>query len=263
MANAARALEIKGSTVEQLQKLDETKREYNDREADRKQAEKDRHQERIQVESDLAKFRESKTGAGAKIPFQEQKAANIMNTTMNEAGISMENLSQLTEQGKIHTTSGMYDNISDHGVFGATSKAMGQGLTNQNKQMYTSIMLPLARMSSVAFGGGYYKVNDAAVRQSIESFIAQPGQTHMTMLEKIAELKQTLIQSAKSSLEAGKLNDAQSTSMLNNIDKIEKSIPWNVSDVIDFYHKGGKAEDFGAYLKKNTKSDDESKWKDM
>lgn len=247
---------------EYKQTQERLKQQHEDNVADRRQRERELEMYRASLLG-LKKEQIEKPG-GAKISFQERSAANTMNTTMREAGISMENLSQLTQQGSVHTTAGAFENISDHGVFGATSKVMGQSITPQSKQMYTSIMLPLARMASVAQGGGRYKVNDAAVRQSIESFIAQPGQTHMVMLEKMAELKQTLIQGAAASLEAGTMNPDQDKSVRENIEKIEKSIPWNVSDVLEFYNKGGKAENFGDWLKKKTKKEvDDSGWKDM
>lgn len=259
--------------ITQLEEYKQTqerlKQEHEDSVSDRRQRERELEMYRhsilsLKKEQVGLKKEQIEKPASAKSAFQERSSAYTMDVTMREAGISMENLSQLTQQGMVHTTSGAFENISDHGVFGATSKVMGQSITPQSAQMYSSIMLPLARMASTAQSGGRYKINDAAVKQSIESFIAQPGQTHMVMLEKMAELKQTLIQGALGSVEAGTMNPEQEKSVKDNINKIEKSIPWSVSDVIEFYQKGGKAENFGKFLDKKYKSDtDSSGWKDM
>jgi len=251
-------------TSEQRQQASLSVQKHSEDLIERKRSEDEKERHNKEMERLTAQLRASKEAhiGDKKLTNSEKMIANTMNTTMAEAAQSMENLDQLTQSGKVKLSTGAYNNISDHGMFGATAASLGQSITTQDKQMYESIMLPLARMTATAQGGGRYRTNEASVKQSIEAFITKSGQTHMTMLEKIAELKQTLAISGESALEAGNLNSIQETSMRKNIDRINKSVPWNVNDVVEFYNKGGKAENFGDYLKKKNPPD-ESDWKPL
>jgi len=197
-----------------------------------------------------------------KVTAPERMAAAQMTTQMHHAGIDMQNLAQLTQGGKVITTTGAFDNITDHGIFGASSKAIGQSLTDQQKQMYRSIMIPLSRIAAITQSGGRYKVTDGAVKQEMDAYMAQPGHTHMTMLEKMGELKQAFIRDAESAIAAGTLNPEQLKYIEKSMDDINGAVPWNVSDVIEFYQKGGKAKDFGSWLEQQHPKD-EGSWKDM
>jgi flagellar motor component MotA len=174
----------------------------------------------------------------------------------------MQNLAQLTQGGKVITTTGAFDNLTDHGIFGATSKAIGQSVTDQQKQMYRSIMVPLARIAAVTQSGGRYKVTESAVKQEMDAYMAQPGHTHLTMLEKMGELKQAFIRDAESAIAAGTLNPEQMKYVEKSMSDINKAVPWDVSDVIEFYQKGGKAKNFGAFMEEKHPKD-EGSWKDM
>jgi hypothetical protein len=169
-----------------------------------------------------------------------------------------ENIMKLTNSGRISTSTGTYDNISDHGVLGANAKAIGMKLTDTDKQMYRSVMTDLVRQTATLTSGGRYKLNEAAVNQETAALTAGPNQSHMTMLEKIAKIKQNAINGARASLEAGSLNEAQANSMREGIIKLNDIIPWNANDVIEFHREGGKAKDFQTWLeeKKGTKVPD-------
>lgn len=181
---------------------------------------------------------------------QDRTIANTMTTAMSEAGISLENLSNLTKKGTIYTTAGAYDNLSDHGVLGATAKQLTQeNLTSQNQQMYRSVMLPLVRQAVTIQSGGRYKITEGAVKQEMDAVMASAGQSHMTMLEKMAELKQTISKGAEASLAAGILNPKQEAIVRNNLEQLDRAIPWSVNDVVSFATSGGKAKDFGTWLK--------------
>lgn len=210
-------------------------------------------------ESQIKKNLAQATGGG-KGSWQERATANTMTTAMLEVtggkdettGVyipgAAENIMKLTNAGRISTSTGTYDNISDHGVLGASAKAIGMKLTDTDKQMYRSVMTDLVRQTATLTSGGRYKLNEAQVNQETAALTAGPNQSHMTMLEKIAKIKQNAINGARASLEAGSLNEAQANSMREGITKLNEIIPWNANDVIEFHREGGKAKDFQTWL---------------
>jgi len=197
---------------------------------------------------------------GGKGSWQERATANTMTTAMLEVtggkdettGVyipgAAENIMKLTNAGRISTSTGTYDNISDHGVLGATAKAIGTKLTDTDKQMYRSVMTDLVRQTATLTSGGRYKLNEAQVKQEMDALMTAPNQSHMTMLEKIAKIKQNAINGARASLESGSLNEDQANSMREGITKLNDIIPWNANDVIEFHREGGKAKDFQTWL---------------
>lgn len=192
----------------------------------------------------------TKAGSTKKtLTAMDKAVANTVNNTMNEAGLSIRNLSELTNMGKIHLTSGTYDNLSSSGLFGATTKQVAQRLTNADKEMYRSILLPLARQAAT-MQNPRYRINEESVNQAMDTVISSPGQKHITMLEKMAEAKQNILMGAKSSIEAGNLNEDQKDAVMQNIESIKRDIPWDVDDVIKFHRTGKKVENFGDWLNK-------------
>lgn len=204
------------------------------------------------LKQQLSWMREGKTKSGGnanKVGAVERGYAEQVSNQLHEASAGMDNLAYLTKQGTVQTSAGAFENLSDHGVFGATAKAFTQSLTPQSKQMYASIMLPLARQSAWVGGGGR-RITEASVNQAMREFINLPGQTHATMLEKMAEMKQSFVQGGEAKLATNILNDTQTEMVKLDLKKIQDSIPWSVKDAIDFSRSGEKGENFKSWLDK-------------
>jgi tetratricopeptide (TPR) repeat protein len=185
-----------------------------------------------------------------KVPVAIQAKNDKLTTAALESEASIDNLVKLTHGGAIHTTAGAFDNLTDHGVIGATAKGITQTLNSDQKAMYTSIMMPLMRTAATIQGGAYYKLNESQVQQEMRAMLAPAGVSHLTMLEKMAELKQSIERGLEAGLDSETLKPKQEEAVTTARENIMKAIPWTVGDVIDFKDTGGKAKNFGEWLKK-------------
>lgn len=191
----------------------------------------------------------ARSGAGPhKVSAVQKMVSDQITRQMNEAQVAVKNLSQLTDMGKTYVTSGPYENLTDHGIMSASTKVLGQKITPTDQQMYNSIILPLARISAI-MQNPRYATREGAVKQAQSEITALAGQSHMTMLEKMGELKQQIITSAEAQIASGDLNPEQEAMVKNGMDNINKYIPWNVEDVIKFSKTKGEAKNFGQWLK--------------
>ena len=209
----------------------------------------DIEKEKIKLEGKaLADAIKANATGNPKINANEKLIANTMTTALAEAGVATDNLSNLTSKGTVYTSAGAFNNLSDEGIFGASAKAMTRAMTPQDKAMYESVMLPLVRQVVTIQSGGRYKITEGAVKQEMQAIMTQAGQSHETMLAKMGEIKQTIAKSAEAALASGALNPEQKQLVEDNLLKIDKAIPWEVNDVINFVHGGGKGKNFKTWL---------------
>lgn len=209
----------------------------------RDKEESDRQVEKLKISAKA----QAQAGKPTKISPKLQQTAEQIVRQVKEAGVAVKNLSQLTDMGATYVTAGPYENLADHGIMSASTKVLGQKITPADQLMYNSIMLPLARISAIMQNPSY-AVRESAVKQAQSEIIALAGQPHIVMLEKIGELKQQIIQSAESTLISGNLNPTEETAVKDNIEMINKYIPWNVEDVVAYNKTKGDTKNFGKWL---------------
>jgi hypothetical protein len=224
-------------------------------EQDRKKDREDSLQERIRHDKELELLRRSiedrKASAPTKISARQKEVSEKEVIAANEAATSVQNIAQLTNSGRVETTSGTFDNIDNKGLFGASAGSLGRTLTSTQSQMYSSIMMPLMRTAATIQGGAYYKLNESQIQQEMRALMSQPGASSLTMLEKMAELRQTINTGLEAKLTSGTLNEAQEGIITRTMSTVEKSIPWDVSDTIEFKDTAKKGQSFGNWLKVN------------
>lgn len=201
---------------------------------------------------ELKNIAPASSGKSAKTSAQERTIGNTMTTAMNEASIAVNNLSRLTNQGQKPMTSSLFYTIYPNGVFDSVAKSLNNTTTEDERALYESVMTPLVRQVVTIQSGGRYKITEGAVKQEVQAIVAQAGQSHATMLAKMAELKQTINASAEASLASGTLNPKQEGIVRRGIEEIDKAIPWSFNDVSDFVAGGGntKFKDFLSSRKK-------------
>ena len=181
----------------------------------------------------------------------DRAAVSRLNTSSKEAAQSIENLALLSKHGSVALTAGVWDHFEGTGAFSAPLKAGTNEVNDPTKAMYTSIMIPLMRTAATVQGSGYYKLSDSQIRQESRALINEAGQSHMVLLEKMAELKQTVVLGQESALDSTVPNEAQRKTIQTAHDSIEKSIPWEVADVIKFQHTGKPVKEFGKWLQQH------------
>ena len=199
----------------------------------------------------VRELKAAKDNAPPKISARQKEVSEKEVIAANEAAVSVQNVAQLTNSGRVETTSGTFDNIDNKGLFGASAGSLGRTLTSTQSQMYSSIMMPLMRTAATIQGGAYYKLNESQIQQEMRALMAQPGASSLTMLEKMAELRQTINTGLEAKKTSGTLNDAQEDIITRTIDTVSKAIPWDVSDTIEFRDTAKKGQSFGNWLKTN------------
>jgi hypothetical protein len=112
--------------------------------------------------------------------------------------------------------------------------------------MYDAMMYPLVKGLTL-YQNPDYRPTDNDVKIGLQSYKAKAGEPQSVQLEKMAELKKNYLSAAESFLDSSILNAQQANSLKQQIRYVEKAIPWDVKDVVNFTRQKDY-KDFKGYL---------------
>jgi hypothetical protein len=183
--------------------------------------------------------------AQGKIPAREQTIARRVMADSAEVLVGVNQLAHLTESGTRDLTGSTFSEAKGDGFLKAPAKAFTNKISKEDSLMYDSIMYPIVKNMSL-FDNPDYRPTDADVKQKMQAYKAGANEPRSVQVQKMAELKNTYMAKAESYLDAGILNANQAAALKKQMRGIEKAIPWNVNDAIDFSRqtKYKKFEDF-------------------
>ena len=195
------------------------------------------------------KLNDPEYGANSgKIPTKEVTVARRITGDSAEVLMGAKQLMKLTNSGTRDTTGTTFSEVKGDGFLTAPSKAFTNATSDKDSAMYDSIMLPIVK-NMVQFDNPDYRPTDASVNIALKTYKSGSGQPRAVQVEKLAELKNTYVNKAEAYLDANILNPQQANSLKKQILEIQKAIPWDVNDAIDFSRQPGKAKSFGEFLK--------------
>jgi hypothetical protein len=189
--------------------------------------------------------------AKGKIPSKEQTVARRITTDSKEVTQGIEQVMTLTEGGMRNTTGTTFANVKDTGLLTAPVKFFTNTISNKDSAMYDAMMYPLVKGLSL-YTNPDYRPTDNDVKIAMNAYKAQAGQPQAVQLEKLAELKKNYLSAAESFLDSSILNPQQANSLKQQIKYVEKAIPWDVNDVVNFTRQK-EDKDFKQYLSKKGK----------
>ena len=184
--------------------------------------------------------------AKGKIPAKEQTVARRITTDSKEVTQGIDQVMTLTEGGMRDTTGTTFANVKDTGLLTAPAKFFTNSISDQDSAMYDAMMYPLVKGLSL-YTNPDYRPTDNDVKIAMNAYKAQTGQPQAVQLEKMAELKKNYLSAAESFLDSSILNPQQANSLKQQIKYVEKAIPWDVKDVVNFTRQKDK-KDFKDYL---------------
>ena len=185
--------------------------------------------------------------AKGKIPAKEQTIARRIMADSSEVLVGVNQLKHLTESGTRDLSGSTFSEAKGDGFLKAPAKAFTNKISNEDSLMYDSIMYPIVKNMSL-FDNPDYRPTDADVKQKMQAYKAGANEPRSVQVQKMAELKNTYMAKAESYLDAGILNANQAAALKKQMRGIEKAIPWNVNDAIDFSRQT-EYKQFGDFLK--------------
>jgi hypothetical protein len=189
--------------------------------------------------------------AQGKIPAKEQTVARRITTDSKEVTQGIDQVMTLTQGGMKDTTGTTFANVKDTGLLTAPVKFFTNTISNKDSAMYDAMMYPLVKGLSL-YTNPDYRPTDNDVKIAMNAYKAQAGQPQAVQLEKMAELKKNYLSAAESFLDSSILNAQQANSLKQQIRYVEKAIPWDVKDVVNFTRQK-EDKDFKQYLSKKGK----------
>jgi hypothetical protein len=184
--------------------------------------------------------------AKGKIPAKEQTVARRITTDSKEVTQGIDQVMTLTEGGMRNTTGTTFANVKDTGLLTAPAKFFTNKISDKDSAMYDAMMYPLVKGLSL-YTNPDYRPTDNDVKIAMNAYKAQSGQSQAVQLEKMAELKKNYLSAAESFLDSNILNAQQANSLKQQIRYVEKAIPWDVKDVVNFTRQKDY-KDFKGYL---------------
>jgi len=184
--------------------------------------------------------------AKGKIPAKEQTVARRITTDSKEVTQGIDQVLALTEGGMKNTTGTTFANVKDTGLLTAPAKFFTNKISDKDSAMYDAMMYPLVKGLAL-YTNPDYRPNEADVKNAMTAYKAQSGQPQAVQLEKLGELKKNYLSAAESFLDSNILNAQQANSLKQQIRYVEKAIPWDVKDVVNFTRQKD-TKDFKTYL---------------
>ena len=185
--------------------------------------------------------------AKGKVPSKEQTVARRVTTDSREVTQGIDQVMSLTEGGMKNTTGTIFANVKDTGLLTAPVKFFTNRISDKDSAMYDAMMYPLVKGVAL-YQNPDYRPTDNDVKIAMNAYKAQAGQQQVVQLEKLAELKKNYLTASESFLDSAILNPQQANSLKQQIRYVEKAIPWDVKDVVNFTQQK-QQKNFGEYLK--------------
>ena len=185
--------------------------------------------------------------ATGKVTSTNKTAADRVGLSAAEAQQSISQLARLSQNGVGDLTASVFGDVKGTGFTTAPLKAFTTSLSEPPSRMYESIMTGLVRQMAV-LENPTQAVREGAITQMKDSYQARAGESPQVRLEKLAKLKNDYIAAAVARLDTGTLNSSQAAALKKQIAAVQKAIPFDTDQVIDYTLEGGAKQTFQDYL---------------
>lgn len=172
-------------------------------------------------------------GAGAGDRF-----ADRMMSSANAVAVDAENISHIPFGSNSGTFGGWVHPNSGLDLFAAPVNSLRNALTPQDVQSYNVLSQGMFRsLAMIELQGGLQ--GGASFAKSVQDQLAlHPGDTPLTIMEKLAKVRQTVEAQMQNTLAKPNIPETQKEVLRGALASLEKSIPYTPADVIDFGNKG-------------------------
>lgn len=164
---------------------------------------------------------------------------DIIATASNEAAAEIANLVELAEE----STSGIFQGRNTTGLLNAPLGALVNQLTSEEAQRYNITINNFGKFLAQVQKGGRV-VGQREMAAAAEPFIIREGDTPMTVLTRIAAMRQGLERAIEVRLASPNTPDTLKSIYQQNLNDIQRAIPFTVSDVNRFLSQGDQRRTF-------------------
>jgi hypothetical protein len=172
---------------------------------------------------------------------------NRVTSAANEATAAAKNIMELP----ITTTRGMFGGRSQgHGLFEATKEDLANTMTGQEAQDYNTMLAGVARNLAAIETAGL--APSGSLTHSMDALALKEGDTNLTKLRKMAEMRQIVEKGIEPNLANPKIPVEQKDMIKGIVKDIQEAIPFTQHDITQFeYSDGKKGSTFMDFAKKS------------
>lgn len=151
---------------------------------------------------------------------------NRVASSANEAVQAIKNISELP----ITTSSGWFGSAEPgKGLFDSVKGVLAQKVTSQDAQDYKTMVAGVARNLSTIETAGL--APNGSISQSMGNLVLNEGDTQMTKLRKMAEMRQIVEQGLEPQLSNPKLAPAQKQLIQSIVSNVQQAVPFTHHDI--------------------------------
>lgn len=159
----------------------------------------------------------------------DSRSAVMFNRVASSAQSALKSIQNIT-QLPITTSSGWFGTAEPgHSLMSSVKSVLGQKVTSQEAQDYKTMVAGVARNLSTIETAGL--APNGAITNSMNSVLLNEGDTQMTKLRKLAEMRQIVEEGLKPQLANPKLAPTQKQLIQNIITGVQQAVPFTHSDI--------------------------------
>jgi len=171
---------------------------------------------------------------------------DIVATASNEAAAEIANLVDLAEE----STSGVFQGRNTTGLLNAPLGALTNAITSEEAQRYNIVINNFGKFLAQVQKGGRV-VGQREMSAAADPFIIREGDTPMTVLTRIAGMRQGLERAIDVRLASPNTPDSLKAVYQNNLETIQQAIPFTVGDVNRFMNQRDQRRTFADMMRES------------
>jgi hypothetical protein len=165
------------------------------------------------------------SGLDSRSSVQFQRVVNAGNSAVE----SIKNISELPAGTNAGFFSGLTGQGQPSSLFGAGKAVLGRELTSQASQSYQTMLAGVSRNLATLETSGLAPAG--SLTHSMDALAMQPGDTGVTQLRKMAEMRQIVVTNLEPQLSNPKLAAPQRQIIQNIVGAVQKAVPFTHSDI--------------------------------
>jgi hypothetical protein len=170
---------------------------------------------------------------------------NRVTSAANEATAAARNIMELP----VTTTRGVFGGRSQgHGLFEAAKEDLANKVTGQEAQDYNTMLAGVGRNLAAIETAGL--APSGSLTHSMDALAIKEGDTNITKLRKMAEMRQIVERGIEPNLANPKIPVEEKDMVKGIIKGIQEAIPFTQHDITMFERNGKATQTFGDYAKK-------------
>ena len=164
----------------------------------------------------------------------------------NEAGLAIKNITELP----LDTSTGWWGGAQQGtGLLSAVKTSLANKLTPQSVQDYNTMIAGVSRNLATIESAGL--APSGTLTHSMDSLTLKEGDTPLTQMRKLAEMRQTLEKGLEPNLSNPKLPQQQRDLVIGIIKNVQQAVPFTQHDLTMFQQKGKPGETLSSYASGN------------